>query len=230
MKRPLTPKNRLRNQPPLSLDDELAKKVVRDGYNKASVAFRADSATQDAFGHTYADHLKWLQPFFAQLPPHSEVLDLGSGCGVPDARLLSSRFQVTGVDISEVQVERAKKLVPGSTFLRADMTEVEFPAEEFQGVVCLYALFHLPLKQQPGMLKKVAGWLTPRGLFLVITGHTAWSGLEENWLVPGARMFWSHAEGDTYAGWLDDAGFEILHRSVVLEKSTGHAMFLTRRR
>ena len=49
------------------------------------------------------------------------VLDLGCGCGVPVARRLARRYAVTGVDLSPVQVERARTLVPNATFICADM-------------------------------------------------------------------------------------------------------------
>ena len=52
---------------------------------------------------------------------------------------------MTGVDLSEVQIERARQLVPRATFIRADATEVAFPTESFDAVVCLFALIHIPL-------------------------------------------------------------------------------------
>src|SRR5262245_52786583 len=54
--------------------------------------------------------------------------------------------RVTGVDISDVQVERARRFVPGAVFLRADATETDFPPGSFSAVVCLYALIHIPLE------------------------------------------------------------------------------------
>ena len=50
------------------------------------------------------------------------VLDLGCGAGVPATRDLVDRgFNVTGIDISEVQIERAQRLVPGGRFICAIM-------------------------------------------------------------------------------------------------------------
>jgi ubiquinone/menaquinone biosynthesis C-methylase UbiE len=46
----------------------------------------------------------------------------------------------SGVDMSDVQVERARRLVPGAVFLRADATDLDFPSGSFDAVVCLYAL------------------------------------------------------------------------------------------
>ncbi len=83
---------------------------------------------------------------------------------------------MTGVDISDVQVERARQLVPGAVFLRADATEAGFPPGTFDAVVCLYALIHMPLDRQPRLLRDIARWLRPGGWLLATTGQDAWNG------------------------------------------------------
>ena len=206
------------------------KRIVREGWNRISTVYRPPGATSDAFEHTFADHRDWLAPFFRSVPAGAEVLDLGCGCGVPDARMLSDRFRVTGVDISDVQIERARRLVPEARFLRADMTSVSFHRNSFGGVVCLYALIHVPLEQQPELLAKVARWLRPEGLFLVTTGATAWTGVEEGWLGTNSKMYWSHADSRTYERWLVDAGFHVLRRTIVPEKGAVHVLFLVQKR
>lgn len=130
------------------------------------------------------------------------------------------------MDISEVQIERAKKVVPAASFVRADMTEVEFPPAHFGAVICLYALIHVPLEEQPGLLRKIFAWLEPRGLFLLITGHEAWTGTERGWLESEAMMYWSHAGAETYVAWLREIGFELLTREYVPEGQRGHELFL----
>jgi 2-polyprenyl-3-methyl-5-hydroxy-6-metoxy-1,4-benzoquinol methylase len=57
--------------------------------------------------------------------------------------LAATGHQVTGVDVSEVQIERAR-LVPAGTFVCADATQVTFPSSSFDAIVCLYALIHSP--------------------------------------------------------------------------------------
>jgi SAM-dependent methyltransferase len=206
------------------------KKVVREGWNRVSTIYRPPGSRADAFDHTSADYRDWLLPFFRMLPAGTEVLDLGCGCGTPGARMLSERFRVTGVDISDVQIERAKSLVPGGRFIRADMTEVSFPREAFGGTVCLYALIHVPLDEQPQLLAKVFRWLAPGGLFLVTTGATAWTGVEEGWLGSNAKMYWSHADERTYEQWFADQGFDILRHTLVPEGEGRHALFLAQKR
>ena len=202
------------------------KQIVRDGFNHVSTRYRPANSPADAFGHTRQHHREWLDPFFQRLRRGAEVLDLGCGCGVPDAQLLAERFRVTGVDISDVQIQRARRLVPTARFLRADMTEVALPANAFSGVVCLYALIHVPVEEQPGLLARVARWLAPGGLFLVTTGWTAWTGTEDRWLGSNIEMFWSHTDVRTYERWLKDLGFHIVRKIRVPEEGAEHALFL----
>jgi ubiquinone/menaquinone biosynthesis C-methylase UbiE len=205
------------------------KKVVREGWNRVSTIYRPPGSPEDAFDHTNADYRDWLQPFFRMLSPGTEVLDLGCGCGIPEARMLSERFRLTGVDISDVQIQRARRVVPEARFLRADMTRVSFPLGSFGGVVCLYSLIHVPLDEQPELLAKVFRWLSAGGLFLVTTGATAWTGVEEGWLGSNAKMYWSHADAPTYEQWLKERGFRVLRRTIVPEGSTHHVLFLAQK-
>ena len=206
------------------------KRLVRDGWNHVSTIYRPPGSTSDAFDHTNADYRDWLNPFFRLLPPGTEVLDLGCGCGIPESRMLSERFRVTGVDISDVQIERARSLVPRAKFVRADMTRVSFRRGTFGGVVCLYALIHVPLDEQPELLSKVFRWLGPDGLFLVTTGATEWTGVEEGWLGSNAKMYWSHADAKTYEGWLRERGFRVLRRTTMAERASRHTLFLVQKR
>jgi Methyltransferase domain len=65
--------------------------------------------------------------------------------------MLAERFDVTGVDISGVQISRAQRLVPTGTFLRADIASLEFPPASFDAVVSFFALIHVPVEEQRGM-------------------------------------------------------------------------------
>lgn len=69
------------------------KEIVRGAWNEISTLYRPGGGSSDAFGPTDADHRRWLRPGM-RLKRDSRVLDLGCGCGVPDARLLSLRFEV----------------------------------------------------------------------------------------------------------------------------------------
>jgi ubiquinone/menaquinone biosynthesis C-methylase UbiE len=197
--------------------------LVRSGYDAVSYRYRGDDDTAEQYD-------RWLAELLNRLPVRGHVLDIGCGCGVPVARYLTAAgHEVTGVDISDVQIERARSLVPGATFIRADATALELPPETFDAVVCLYALIHMPLDRQPRLIHSIARWLRPGGWLLAITGQDAWTGTQDNWLGGTATMWWSHADAATYRSWLRQSGLEIADQRFVAEGDGGHALFWARR-
>jgi SAM-dependent methyltransferase len=197
--------------------------LVRRGYDALSYRYRSDDAAEGKYA-------PWLADLQARLPAAGSVLDLGCGCGVPVARALAAAgHYVTGVDISDVQIERARCLVPAGAFIRADAATLEFPPGSFDAVVCLYVLIHLPLAEQPGILRRIAGWLRPSGWLLAVAGQGAWTGAEDNWLEGQTPMWWSQADAPTYRAWLEQAGLMITEQGFVPEDDGGHALFWARR-
>ena len=160
------------------------KALVRRGYDAVSYHYRADG-DDDA-----GERGEWIARLVSRLPAGAAVLDLGCGCGVPVAKaLVQAGCAVTGVDLSDVQVDRARRLVPDATFLRADASDVSFPARSFDAVVSLYMFIHLPMDEQAPLIGHIAQWLKPGGILLVTTGHTAWTGTDPDWLGGGAPMW-----------------------------------------
>jgi len=199
------------------------REIVRRGYDALSYRYRADQAGDGGYAG-------WLDLLRERVPPGGSVLDLGCGAGVPVARALAAGgFAVTGVDLSGVQIRRARRLVPGASLVLADATRVAFRAAAFDAVVCLYTLIHLPLEEQPGLLGRIAGWLRPGGWLLATTGQDAWTGTEEGWLGGSATMWWSHADAATYRDWIARAGLEVAAQEFVPEGAGGHALFWARR-
>jgi SAM-dependent methyltransferase len=98
------------------------KRIVRDGYDRISYEYRDDAgrgASKEKPGERKPStgYAAWLAELTPSLDDGDPVLDLGCGCGVPATAILAERFSVTGVDISPVQIERARRLVPAATFL-----------------------------------------------------------------------------------------------------------------
>jgi SAM-dependent methyltransferase len=197
--------------------------TVRRAYDAVSHLYRRDDDNP-------AEYVSWLADLQRGLPAAASVLDLGCGCGVPVARTLADGgHRVTGVDLSDVQIDRARRLVPRATFMRADATQVSFPDGSFDAVVCLYALIHMPLDAQPGLLMRIASWLRPGGVLLATTGAEAWTGSEERWLDGTETMWWSHADAATYRDWIARAGLRIESEDFVPEGAGGHQVFWARR-
>jgi 2-polyprenyl-3-methyl-5-hydroxy-6-metoxy-1,4-benzoquinol methylase len=198
------------------------KDIVRNGYDAVSYRYRGDDDDPEPYR-------TWATALAARLTAGATVLDLGCGCGVPMTRTLAAQgFCVTGVDLSRVQIERARSLVPDATFVWADAIDVDFRPESFAAVVCLYALIHVPETEQPTILANVRRWLRPGGWLLATTGSQAWTGTEEAWLGGDAPMWWSHADAATYRRWLAGAGLRIESEGFVPEGDSGHQLFWAR--
>jgi SAM-dependent methyltransferase len=204
------------------------KKIVRDGYNTVSYAYRGDE--EDESSRQYHAWLDELLPLLAGAFQRSgesiSILDLGCGNGIPVARRLAKTCAVTGVDFSPVQIERARKLVPTATFLCQDMTTLSFEPASFEAILAFYSIIHVPLDEQPPLLGKIFTWLQPCGLFMTTLGSGEWTGTEENWLEAGGRMYWSHTDADTYHRWLAAAGFSVRWDRFIPEGQGGHTLFL----
>jgi SAM-dependent methyltransferase len=198
------------------------KEQVRRGYDIVSYAYRADDAEDGVYG-------EWLGELSPHLPAGARVLDLGCGCGIPVARwLVSHGFEVVGVDLSPVQIERARHLVPQADFRCADMTELDFPPASFDAIVSFYAVIHVPVVEQPAMFRSIYRWLKPGSWLLATVGSQPWTGTEENWLHAGGTMYWSHEGTETYLRWLGEAGFAVEWQRFIPEGDGGHTLVLAR--
>jgi SAM-dependent methyltransferase len=205
------------------------KDIVRDGYDRISREYRDDAGRgpdQDRVGRPEGrpDYEAWLAELMPLLEDGDAVLDLGCGCGVPATAILAERYSVTGVDLSPVQIARARWLVPAANFECADMSSVDFPPQSFAAIVSFFAIIHVPVEEQPAILQKIHRWLRPGGYFLGTVGSGAWTGRESDW--HGAPMYWSHADRATYVAWLEQLGFDILWARFIPEGTGGHTLIL----
>jgi SAM-dependent methyltransferase len=201
------------------------KRIVRQGFDRLSYDYRADHTPDD-----HGDYAAWVRILAERLPEHSPVLDIGCGCGLPATKLLAERFDVTGIDLSEVQTRRARRLVPDARFLCGDVSTQSFPPQSFSAVVSFYAIIHIPLVEHPGLFEKIAGWLRPSGYLLATVGHDAWTGTDEAYLgVPGGRMCWSHADEATNVRWVREAGLQVHWTRFVPEGASGHTLLFAQK-
>jgi SAM-dependent methyltransferase len=168
----------------------------------------ADRVTPPLREH-YADALS------ARLPAGARVLELGCGAGVPVARMLSRRFAVVGVDISQQMVRLARVNAPRAVFLQADMASVAFRSASFDGVVAFSSLIHVPRVHHAGLLARVRRWLRPGGVLVASLGwHDLPLGTDPDWL-GGGPMHWSFFDAQTNLRLLREAGLEVDEARVV---------------
>lgn len=78
------------------------------------------------------------------------ILDVACGKGASTAILQRSYApeNITGINISDRQLERCKENAPGSTFLKMDAAALEFGDETFDAILCVEAAFHFNTRRR----------------------------------------------------------------------------------
>jgi SAM-dependent methyltransferase len=185
----------------MTVTDE-RKRTVEAGYDALADRFGEWMARVE--GDPWA---RFVDELADRLPEGARVLDLGCGNGAKTSRL-AGRFEVTGVDISERQLELATAAAPGAFFVQADFVELDAPAESFDAVTALYSIVHVPRDEQPALFARILGWLKPGGLFLASLSHVGGEDRVDEWL--GVDMFFSAFGADTNRRLVGEAGFELL--------------------
>lgn len=110
-----------------------------------------------------------LERLLALLPSRSgKILDVACGKG-ETARYLTNYYNpgdITGINISEKQLQTCRAKVPGAAFLQMDGAKLEFPDNSFEAVVCVEAVFHFHTRET--FLEEAYRVVRPRGA-LVLT-------------------------------------------------------------
>jgi 2-polyprenyl-3-methyl-5-hydroxy-6-metoxy-1,4-benzoquinol methylase len=171
---------------------------------------------------------KYLEKLSSLLVPHSTILDIGCGAGIPiDKFLLDHGYKVTGIDISEKQIELAKKNLPDGEFKVEDMSELKAKECSVDAVVSFYAIFHTPRETHGSILKVINSFLKSGGLILITMGSSEWEGTESGFF--GGEMFWSHYGSAQNRKLVEEAGFEILLDEIQESGREKHQIILAKK-
>jgi SAM-dependent methyltransferase len=166
----------------------------------------------------------WCGELVQRLPARARVVELGCGGGSEETVVLARHFGLTGIDVSRLQLRRARERVPEAEFLHADFTELELEPGYYDGVAAFYSLNHVPRELLAGLFARIHGWLRPGGLLLATLGAgdtEAWVG---EWL--GTTMFFSGFPPETNRRLLHEAGFELLRDELAtIREPEGPATF-----
>src|SRR5262245_60772997 len=109
--------------------------MSQDDYYRKNEAYAEFLASWDAgFYAKYADTLRPKRP-------GGRVLDVGCGVGQVVARLTEAGYEAHGVDVSEPNIERARKFSERCQFY--DGRKLPFPDQQFDSVGALNVLEHV---------------------------------------------------------------------------------------
>ena len=195
--------------------------IVREGYNQAAETY---ARQRDQFSS-----LPYLERLRERLRPGAAVLDVGCGAGLPvDRFLVGHGCQVTGIDLSEVQIALARDNVPEAAYAVRDMTDLTAGEYAVDAVVSFYAIFHTPREGHAALLRTFHSLLPAGGLLLVTMGVNDWEGTEEDFY--GVRMWWSHYDSVANRRLIEGAGFQILFDESDRQHNERHQVVLAERR
>jgi len=200
-------------------------------------AFLAGYSTLERFGAGWERAMEHSD-LLALLPEARDlrVLDLGCGAGQLAHHLAATgAAEVVGVDVSErmLALARAERAHSRVTYRREALETVAFPPARFDLVVSSLVLHYID--DYPGLVRRIAEWLAPGGVFVYSTEHpiytarlpgdgwvsddagrrTRWAldryadegAREETWFVPGVRKV--HRTLATLINGLVDAGLVV---------------------
>ncbi len=160
--------------------------------------------------HIFNDFFKILEL------SQGRLLDLGCGAGEPFSRMFIDKgWQVVGVDFSREMLKMASRYCPEMHTIYSDMRNAEFNDNEFNAIIAIYSLFHLPVKEHKNLFMKFFRWLKPHGKLLFTyatkdyTGYDEFDGCKE---FMGQRLHYSHTTPEKLYKSLEKTGFEIISK------------------
>ena len=95
-----------------------------------------------------------------------DIIDIGCGTGWLCAQLLAFG-RVTGTDLANEVIERARVRMPAARFLAGDFMALDFAPASFDVVTTLEVLTHV--HDQPAFMRKIAEVLRPGGTLMLAT-------------------------------------------------------------
>jgi cyclopropane fatty-acyl-phospholipid synthase-like methyltransferase len=141
--------------------------IIARGYNQVADEYQALESADAPW-----PRLERVLAFAADLPRGSRILDIGCGSGVPATQELACKHEVTGVDISEEQIARARSNVPTAAFICGDVRDVELPVGAFDAIVALYLVDNIASEDYPALFRRLKKLLRPKGRVLPCTWST----------------------------------------------------------
>lgn len=181
------------------------RKLVQQGYDRCAATYEA--AQRNA-------HVPLLDRLIQRLPQDAHVLDIGCGSGVHVAQTIVQNCCVTGVDISGEQIRRARLNAPDGEFIQGDIMAMNFSSAQFDAVVALYSIFHLPREEHPELLRRIAAWLKPTGYLLASFSWVAEEAYTEDDFFD-VTMYWSNYGLEDYLVMLSGLGFKVIEKTVI---------------
>ncbi|MGM5484658.1 MAG: class I SAM-dependent methyltransferase [Nanobdellota archaeon] len=200
------------------------RRLVAEGYNKGNydeVYGRKDDVP-GSFQKLMCDEL------IARTTGNFSILGLGCGTGLPfDAYFTNKGFSVTGLDISEKHIRKARKNVSSAEFILGDFFSKKIKGK-FDAIVSFYSIFHIPREEHKSLFRHMHSLLKKNGYILITLGAESMKcDVSEDFA--GSRMAWSSYSVQWNKKLIREAGFELI-MAVEDHREESHLWILARKK
>ncbi len=145
------------------------------------------------------------------LPKHGNILDLGCGNGYPyDYYFCSQGFNLVGIDFCQKHIQEAKKINTTAKYFLEDIETYNID-NNYDLVLMLFSLLHLPREKHKEMLKKVYNCLNHNGILLLTLRDEDAGSIKYKNDFCDEEMIWSYYDYETYIKILKEIGFKIVY-------------------
>jgi SAM-dependent methyltransferase len=153
----------------------------------------------------------WLDGFRATLGKSPRVLDAGCGPGHFSRYLAGCGCDLVGIDISSKMITAARELVPEADFRVMDFTALDFEDKSFDGVLCAYALLHVPRAEAAAAIAEFRRILTDDGRLALMLKAGSGSHAFPSPIAEGQHCYVKLFRPDEMVAMLTGARFRVEH-------------------
>jgi ubiquinone/menaquinone biosynthesis C-methylase UbiE len=153
---------------------------------------------------------KIIKMFLNRIPRNSCILDAGCGpSGHISAYIHQFGHRVIGVDISDRCVEIAAQSNPNIAFYRMDMTELDFPDQNFDGIISYYSIIDTPKSAISKIFQEYYRVLKSNGYLLIVVKEGDAEGYIDSLLDIPVKIYFTQFRSHEIRKYLLDHGFEV---------------------
>jgi SAM-dependent methyltransferase len=139
-------------------------------------AARAEAYSKLEFANTYHLAFRDLPEIAAKYAPGRAALDFGCGTGRSSRFLRRLGFEVTGIDISEDMLRKARQTDPGGDYRRVADGDLGPLAPGYDLALSAFTFDNIPAENKLSLFKQLARLLKPQGVLvnLVSSSEIYW--------------------------------------------------------
>ena len=174
----------------------------------------------EAYAQQFADELsrkrfeRALLDEFAAALPTPTALDIGCGPGHVGKYLAERGLDVTGIDLSPVMIDLARRMNPAMRFEVGDMRVLNAGDGRVGGIVAFYSLIHIARDEVPDVLHEFIRILVPSGRMLVAVHGGSGTISRQEFLGKAVPFEATLFEKDELVAMIEAAGFDIAAATV----------------